>query len=175
MAGSNPQFGGSPLQITDVWGTNGGNNAWRSIDGSQETSWVSADGAGQASLTINLGSVQSLSGVRWMYLQSGGADSMRLQISADGSNWTQLVTTSNRAPYTWEGWYTDASAQYVRLVFDNPNGVSTLGYVAEVQVWGTGSASNPAQEGLLVDARHRTSHIVTRRRYGFRRSFTNLG
>ncbi len=100
---------------------------------------------------------------------------MRLQISADGSNWTQLVTTSNRAPYTWEGWYTDASAQYVRLVFDNPNGVSTLGYVAEVQVWGTGSASNPAQEGLLVDARHRTSHIVTRRRYGFRRSFTNLG
>lgn len=138
IAGSGPQFGGSPQDITDVWGTNGGNNAWRSIDGSQETSWVSADGAGQAILTINLGSPQSLSGVRWMYLQSGGADAMRLQISDDGANWTQLVTTSNRAPYTWEGWYTDASAQYVRLVFDNPNGVATLGYVAEVQVWGTG-------------------------------------
>jgi len=174
MAGSNPQFGGSPLQITDVWGTNGSNNAWRSIDGSQETSWVSADGAGQASLTINLGSVQSLSGVRWMYLQSGGANSMRLQISVDGSNWTQLVTTSNRAPYTWEGWYTDASAQYVRLVFDNPNGVSTLGYVAEVQVWGYGSASNPPEGGLLADVRHRVGHVLTRGRYGVRRSIPGL-
>ena len=166
MAGSNPQFGGSPLQITDVWCTNGGNNAWRSIDGRQETSWVSAEGAGQASLTINLGSVQSLSGVRWMYLQSGGADSMRLQISSDGDTWTQLVTTSNRAPYAWEGWSTSESAQYVRLVFDNPNGVSTLGYVAEVQVWGAGSASGSVESGLLLDSRPRLGHVVTRRRHG---------
>jgi len=163
MAGSNPQFDGSPLDITDVWGTNGGNNAWQSIDGSQETSWVSASGVGQASLTINLGSVQSLTGVRWMYLQSGGADSMRLQVSVDGNEWTQLVTTSNRAPYTWEGWYTDASVQFVRLVFDNPNGVSTLGYVAEVQVWGTGSAGGLSAP-VLMDVHHRAGHVVTRRR-----------
>lgn len=172
MVGSNPQFSGSPLRITDVWGTNGGNNAWRSIDGSQETSWVSADGAVQAILTLNLGSVQSLTGVRWMYLQSGGADSMRLQVSADGSNWTQLVTTSNRAPYTWEGWPTEVSAQYVRLVFDNPNGVSTLGYVAEVQVWGTGSASDSASQWAMADVHYWLGHEVARHRAGVRQSFT---
>ncbi|MBA2470202.1 MAG: discoidin domain-containing protein [Chloroflexia bacterium] len=175
MVGSNPQFGGSPLQITDVWGTNGGNNAWRAIDGSQETSWVSADGVGQASLTINLGSIQSLTGIRWMYLQSGGADSMRLQISTDGNNWTQLVTTSNRAPFTWEGWSTDASAQYVRLVFDNPNGVTTLGYVAEVQVWGTGSSTAVPEDAPLLAIHQRAGQVATRGQAAGRREPASYG
>ena len=99
---------------------------------------------------------------------------MRLQISTDGDTWTQLVTTSNRAPYTWEGWSTSESAQYVRLVFDNPNGDSTLGYVAEVQVWGTGSAGGPPDGAMLVDVRHRLGHVRTRRRDGVPPSLTDL-
>lgn len=149
--GSNPQFGGSPLAIADAWSSDGGSSAWDAIDGDQNTAWVSASGyPSQAIITVDLGSLRSLTGVRWMYSETGGADSMRLQVSEDGQNWTQLATTSNRAPYTWEGAYTDANARFVRLVFDNPNGAIALGNVAEFQIWGTEPAAHLATDSDLA-------------------------
>jgi hypothetical protein len=95
-----------------------------------------------------------LTGVRWMYGQAGGADNVRLQTSLDAETWTALVTTGNRAPQTWEGSYADGIARYVRLVFDNPYGVATLGHLAEFQVWGTGAGGDQAasRAGSAPDA-----------------------
>jgi len=147
--GSNPWLDGAPLAVADVWADGGATSAWNTVDGSQGSVWYSVDGAGQASITLDLGAVQQVTGVRWMYAESGGADNMRLLVSLDGSSWTQLVTTSNRAPYTWEGLPTALDARFVRLTFDNPNGVPVLGLLAEVEVWGfTPATDAPAPAAL---------------------------
>jgi hypothetical protein len=147
MAGSNPQFSGAPLPIVASAGSAGTNAPNRSHDGNPNSSWatIQTTTPAQAILTLDLGRSQPLTGIRWMYRISGSADQMRLQISPDGTTWTQLVTTSNRAAGTWEGWRTTASARYVRLVFDNPNGDAALGYVAEVEVWGPTSSFSAAR------------------------------
>lgn len=157
IAGSNPDFPGSMLPNVASSTTANTSSPTRAIDGDHGTSWATTSSTtpGPASVTFDLGQVQQLSGIRWMYLQSGGADRMRLQVSNNGTAWTQLVTTSNRVPLTWEGWPTSVTARYVRFMFDNPNGSPVLGYLAEVEIWGPGSAFH-ATEGVAgreVDAR----------------------
>ncbi|HVL25456.1 MAG TPA: hypothetical protein VM450_15310, partial [Thermomicrobiales bacterium] len=51
---------------------------------------------------------------------------------------------------TWEGAGTTARARYVRLVFTNPGLRTRLGFVSEVQVWGTAVATT-APESSPVD------------------------
>lgn len=147
MAGSNPQFSGAPLPIVASTGSEGTNAPDRSYDDNPNSSWatIQTTTPTQAILTLDLGRSQPLTGIRWMYRISGSADQMRLQISADGNTWSQLVTTSNRAAGTWEGWRTTASARYVRLIFDNPNGDAALGYVAEVEAWGPTTSFSAAR------------------------------
>jgi hypothetical protein len=164
--GSNPWFDGAPLGIAGAWADGGATSAWNAVDGSQASAWYSANGVGQAALTLDLGAVQQLTGVRWMYAETGGADSMRLLVSLDGSSWTQLITTSNRAPYTWEGLPVGMEARYVRLVFDNPNGVPVLGLLAEVEIWGvttTADTLSPASR-VAVGAGTTWRHGLRRRR-----------
>jgi hypothetical protein len=139
IAGSNPSFEGAALPIASSSSTPNTSGAHRALDGNQMTSWYTVSTStppGPASITFDLGDVRTLTGVRWMYRVAGGADQARLQVSTDGVEWTQLVTTSNRIPGTWEGWETDVDARYVRIVFDNPDDAPTLGYLAELEVWG---------------------------------------
>lgn len=147
ISGSNPQFSGAPLRIVASTGSTGTNASTRAHDGNPDTSWaaISTTTPTQAILTLDTGRSQPLTGIRWKYRVSGNADQMRLQVSTDGSTWTQLVTTSNRAAGTWEGWRTSATARYVRLVFDNPNRDAALGYVAEVEIWGPTTTFTAAQ------------------------------
>ena len=138
IVGSNPEFSGERLPIVASAATTNSSAPTRAFDENQGTSWstISTSVPDPASVTFDLGQEWQLTGIRWMYRVAGGADRMRLQISTDGANWTQLVTTSNRVPHTWEGWNTTSPARYVRFVFDNPNGSPVLGYLAEVEVWG---------------------------------------
>lgn len=147
IGGSNPQFSGAPLRIVASTGSAGSNASTRAHDGSADTNWatISTTTPTQAILTLDTGRSQALTGIRWKYGVSGSADQMRLQVSSDGSTWTQLVTTSNRAAGTWEGWRTSTTTRYVRLVFDNPNRDAALGYVAEVEVWGPTTTFAAAQ------------------------------
>lgn len=159
MRGSDPRFDGAPIPIVASDSSTRSTTPDRAHDGDQRSSWetVQSPPPAQATLTLDLGRSQPLTGIRWMYRMTGGADRMRLQISTDGATWTQLVTTSNRASLTWEGWRTSASARYVRLVFDNPNGDAALGYVAEAEVWGpttsfSAARAIPAPERRDADA-----------------------
>jgi hypothetical protein len=132
--GSNPGFGGQPAPVSDTWSNTGGTSAWSAIDGNSGSTWYADAYGGQAIITFDLGTANQLTGVRWMFSQAGGVDSMRVQVSQDGASWTGLGASSNRSPYTWEGVYTSETARYVRLVFDNPNGDATVGHLAEVQL-----------------------------------------
>jgi hypothetical protein len=143
LAGSNPSFQGSQLTIASSSSTGGTTASTRAHDGNTSTSWFTTSaGPSSAALTVDLGAVRQLSGVRWLYDVSGGADRMILTVSSDGTNWKQLVIMSNRQPQTWEGWATSDTARYVRLTFANPNSKPVLGYVAELQVWGSSGIVN---------------------------------
>lgn len=137
-SGSNPSFAGSKLRVassTSSWGTS---TSTRAHDGSLASSWyTTTDNPSQAYLTLDLGSVRTVSGVRWTFRLEGGADSLKLLTSKDGVTWTSAGASSNRKALTWEGLPVKRDARYVRLVFGNPYDADTLGYVAEVEVFGT--------------------------------------
>jgi SH3-like domain-containing protein len=151
-AGSGPEFGGTLLQPASAWDANGNASVWNAFDGSSGSAWSSVPGAGQASITLDLGQPYVLTGVRWMFSQPGGARDLALQVSMDGESWSHVASSSNRAPGTWEGAWTSATARFVRLVFTNSSGAPALGYVAEIQVWGAPAATKggPGSDQALV-------------------------
>ncbi|HVL23109.1 MAG TPA: discoidin domain-containing protein [Thermomicrobiales bacterium] len=138
IAGSNPSFSGSKLTIATSSSSVTSTDPAQAYDGSTSTHWFTTATTPPASavLTLDLGAVQQLSGVKWTY-RLPEMDQMQLQVSADGTTWTSLVTTTTRQQGTWEGWATTARARYVRMVFTNPSERTRLGFVSEVQIWGT--------------------------------------
>ncbi|HYI25309.1 MAG TPA: discoidin domain-containing protein, partial [Thermomicrobiales bacterium] len=175
--GSNPWFEGNPLPVSDTWSENGGSSAWNAVDGNDGTSWVSSSGAGQATITIDLGSEYQLTGVRWRLSEPGRADSLTIQASVDGVSWVTFGTYGNRAAHTWEGVAAGMTARYVRFVADNPNGDPALGEIAEIQVWGvdaTQSAPPLTRAHILppIAATRRTRQPGPRSRWGISASQT---
>ena len=175
--GSNPWFEGNPLPVSDTWSENGGSSAWNAVDGNDGTSWVSSSGAGQATITIDLGSEYQLTGVRWRLSEPGHADSLTIQASVDGASWVTFGTYGNRAAHTWEGVAAGMTARYVRFVADNPNGDPALGEIAEIQVWGvdaTQSAPPLTRAHILppIAATRRTRQPGPRSRWGISASQT---
>lgn len=158
--GSNPSFSGEPLPVASVSAsalpsgqqTNAPN---RAIDGDAGTSWQTTGGDPQrATITLDLGQAQSVSGVKWVYSRPDGIDRQILQVSADGATWDQLVITSARQPLQWEGQAVNRDIRYVRLILTNDADLPVLGYIAEIRVWGespvstlSALASTPAPSG----------------------------
>ncbi len=148
--GSNPSFGGNILPVSGASSSalptgQQVSSASRAIDGDQGTSWYTTGGdPDRAILMLDLGEVRPVTGVKWLYNRSDGIDQQILQVSKDGSNWTQKVVTSARQPYQWEGFAVDQDARYVRLILTNAKNLPVLGYVAEVQVWGEGDPAPTA-------------------------------
>ncbi len=148
--GSNPTFSGGVLPIAGASSSalpsgQQTSSASRAVDGSTGTSWYTTGGdPDRAILTVDLGKVQSVSGVKWVYSRSDGVDRQVLQVSKDGSSWDQLVITSARYPNQWEGMSVGQDIRYVRLILTNGRNLPVLGYISEVQVWGkAGTSAKP--------------------------------
>ncbi|MGC4189655.1 MAG: SH3 domain-containing protein [Thermomicrobiales bacterium] len=143
--GSNPSFMGEPLPIARSLHSANSSTSEVAYDGDPSTAWQSTgDAPDQATITFDLGAAQELTGIRWMMGAPTGADAMTIQVSLDGQTWSDLATSANRQPGTWEGFATNDVAQYVQFVVTNPNGLATIGNIAEVEIWGTGEVVAPA-------------------------------
>lgn len=137
-AGSNPSFSGSNLRIASSTASTGTTASTRAHDGSTSSSWnTTTTKPNQAALTLDLGDIKSVSGVKWTFSTEGGADALTLMTSTDGSTWKTAGTSSNRKALTWEGLAVSRDARYIRFVFGNSYSSPTLGYLAEVRVFGT--------------------------------------
>jgi predicted phosphodiesterase len=147
-AGSNPTFTGGKLAIATSSSSVASTDPAQAHDGSTSTHWFTTGTTAPAGavLTLDLGQTRQLSGVKWTY-RLPEMDTMTLQVSANGTSWSTVSTTTTRAQGTWEGSKTTAQARYVRMVFDNPSARTRLGFVSEVQIWGTAIASSPAPAG----------------------------
>jgi hypothetical protein len=123
----------------------------RAFDGSTGSNWYTTSARpSSAALTLDLGRIQQLSGVKWTYGSPDGVDHMRLEVSANGTSWTHVSTTTVRKPLTWEGSATSAQARYVRMIFNNTSNRPYLGIVAEVQIWATSASAHLSDADTLA-------------------------
>ncbi len=113
----------------------GGFEAGRAVDGSTSTRWASAEGHDPEWIRIDLGSTHTVSRVRLNW-EVAYAKSYKIQISADGSSWTDVHSTTSG-----DGGIDDltvsASGRYVRM-YGTRRG-TPYGYsLWEFEVYGTG-------------------------------------
>ncbi|MGI8643955.1 MAG: discoidin domain-containing protein [Thermomicrobiales bacterium] len=86
-------------------------------------------------LELDLGSVVSVGLVRWSFADLESADLYEVQISSDGETWQGVTLRDNPQDFEWQEIYIGADAQYVRFLFQNPNGDLILGGLSEVEVY----------------------------------------
>jgi hypothetical protein len=137
---SNPSFGGQKLPIVSSRGSSGTTGSGRVYDNSTSTSWNTTTSGTPTSawFDVDLGTTRQLTGVKWMFSRAGGADKMLVRTSNDRVNWEIVGTYSNNGSLqTYYGANVNRTARYVGFSFSNPNAQPVLGYVSEMQVWGT--------------------------------------
>jgi subtilisin family serine protease len=137
---ANPSFGGSELPVINSASTPDTVPASASHDNNLGTNWHSAHVTpSTASLRFDLGADRSLTGVKWRFAYTGYADQFTVKVfDAYGTEVASYgpfgngTSTSNSYGFNIPG----SRAKFVRFYFDNPNGDSALGSLAEVEVWG---------------------------------------
>lgn len=139
----NPSFSGSSLAATRSWGTSNGSGSPYVRDSQWSTSWYTTTASASGSFTIDYGRIHQLTGIRWGFNAAGNADQFVVDTSTDGSTWSRVGTFGNGQKFTWYGIDLGRQGRYVRVTFTNPNGDSRLGYMAEIQLWGTAATATP--------------------------------
>ncbi|MDQ4098896.1 MAG: discoidin domain-containing protein, partial [Chloroflexota bacterium] len=136
---ANPTFSGAKLAVRASTGTPGATSSTLVHDGVIGASWdlTSSPPPTSGFVTLDLGANRALSGVRWAFRVSGGADAMTIATSTDNRTWTTVGTFGNAPAKTWYGTNASRTARYVRFTFANPNGDGKIGYLAEAEIWGT--------------------------------------
>jgi hypothetical protein len=93
-----------------------------------------------------------MAGVNWLFSQTGSADAFTIQISTNRTTWTTIKSGTNASANTWQTVTKSASARYVRFYFTNPNRDTVVGYLAEVEIWGTTTSSAAVAEATPTTA-----------------------
>jgi F5/8 type C domain len=117
--------------------TNNSTNSALAYDGDFSTYWATTakKPPQNAYIWFDLGSIQAIRSIEWMFAQGGGADRFAIDISLDRETWTQITMKSNASVNEWRTVTWKGSARYVRFYFANPNDDAVLGYLAEVRVF----------------------------------------
>lgn len=113
----------------------------KAVDGDATTRWASAEGSDPQWLRIDLGAGASVSRVELTW-EAAYAKQYRLEISADGTDWTRLAaeTAGNGGTDTWTG--LTGKGRYLR-VYGTARG-TTYGYsLWEADVYGTTGGTTP--------------------------------
>ena len=83
---------------------------------------------------FDLGKSRAIGEIAWMFAKTGGADTMKIQVSTDKSTWKTIATLGNaKSAKSWQKLNWTGSARYVRFYFENPNKDAVVGYLAEVE------------------------------------------
>ncbi len=137
----NPSFGGQKLSIASSRGGSGTTGPHLTYDNNTGTSWYTTTSSPSVAwFYVDLGAARQLTGVKWMFNRADGADKMLVRTSMDASNWEIIGTYSNDGTLqTYHGVNVNRTARYVAIEIRNPYGRPVLGYMSEMQVWGTAS------------------------------------
>lgn len=131
-------LGGEPLPIAGGGGSGIGNWSGYARDGNIQTTWrtISNTPPSRAQVYVDLGRVQPITGVEWVFRRTSGAASYAIEVSTDKTTWTPMSSHAGSTPLAWQRFALTADARYVRFLFTNPTGAPILGWVAEIKVYG---------------------------------------
>ena len=141
-----PPPAGPRLAVTAYDQSANANDGGVAGDGDLATTWVASHGRAprSASLSFDLGQNQSLGAVRWRFGRVGFADTFKIQVSSDQATWRTIATRHGASGTQWVTLPVDDAARYVRFLFANPHDDRRLGYLSEVELYG----SDPSSGGL---------------------------
>jgi hypothetical protein len=81
-----------------------------------------------------------------MFRRVSGARSYQIRVSPDKRSWATVATFDYADPLIWQRAQFTATARYVQFVFFNPTSTSSLGYLAEIKVFGSDGSFDPAAD-----------------------------
>ena len=117
--------------------------AANAVDGDNATRWASAEGVDPQWIRVDLGATATVSRVRLLW-EAAYAKSYRVEISADGSSWTRLYTTTSGNGATDDLTGLSGSGRYLR-VYGTARGTSYGYSLFELEVFGTGGGGGDTQ------------------------------
>jgi cell division septation protein DedD len=143
-------------EIATTYQTINSQNGIRVKDGDAGTYWrtkTSSTVPSSASVQVSLGSQKHVGVVRWMFGLEGAADVVKIDISWDQTNWTNIATRTNAPLYEWQELVVNLDARFIRWTVQNPNGDNPIGGIAEIEVWSGpgGPLSNVVTPSGVVD------------------------
>jgi hypothetical protein len=110
---------------------------------------------------VDLGASGTVTGVEFMVRRVSGARSYQIRVSEDKRSWTTVASFDYADPLVWQRAQFTASARYVQFVFFNPTVAPSLGYLAEIKVFGTDASFEPASELATATATATSSSTST--------------
>jgi hypothetical protein len=131
-----PPAAAVPATLNASGGSSGATFTGRIRDGKLDTAWHT-NGAirpASASVYVDLGSIQAIGEISWIFSQTGGAPKLEIQVSDDKQSWVTIATAGNAAAGVWQRLQPEASGRYVRWLITNTTDATQLGYIAEVEV-----------------------------------------
>ncbi len=145
---------GTPYAITGS--SRSGNSGYSTLvwDKDPNTVWTTTTGQVENSawVSVDIGAIQPVGAIRWLFGQAGLADAMRIQVSSDRSTWTTVAQPNNAPAGVWQALTLNGiNARYVRWFFNNPLGKTTIGGLAEVEVWPPAGVS-PSEHATATPA-----------------------
>jgi hypothetical protein len=130
-----PQATPYPVAAGDQ--TDNSTNAQLVVDGDPTTFWVTMSDVPPtgAYVQLDLGTVQPIGTIRWLFAQPDMAKGMSIRASEDGENWATLAEPDNAEAGVWQELDASVATRYVRFAFNNPNHSPVIGGLAEVEIW----------------------------------------
>jgi hypothetical protein len=137
--------------------TYGSNTPSRAFDGSTSTYWRSSSNS-TAWLRVDLGSAQTVGRAVIKWNGSYYARTYQLQVSNNGSSWTNVYSTSSGGSGTKEIAFVQITARYVRLYMTRNNRSSYRVNELEVYSGAAALAKNEAEEALEDESIDLSAH-----------------
>jgi hypothetical protein len=106
-------------------------------DGDEATAWYTTKARTPTSgyVWFDLGSVQPVSKIEFLFTDARGADEFRVQVSADREVWETIAELGKPKADRWQTLEWGGETRYIRFYFSNPKDRGVLGFLAEVRIF----------------------------------------
>ncbi|MGI8475798.1 MAG: S8 family serine peptidase [Thermomicrobiales bacterium] len=114
----------------------GSTSGLAAVDGDPATVWESAGDSAPRSIYLiaDLGSSAPIGSVDWQAGAGGIQGSLTIAVSDDRRTWTALAMPEQPGPGEWGRASAGLDARYVRFTVANPDGLATIGGIAEIRI-----------------------------------------
>jgi len=143
----------APYPIAAGWQSDPNTPWWWVTDNDPATRWSATIGPPpeSAELGLDLATVVAIDRLSWLptWPMQGSVD---IRLSYDGTTWYGMgsIALDQLTADAWLDLPVGYTTRYVRLVFTNPNAATSVGALAEVQVWKSETGTGQSLDALPI-------------------------